>query len=145
MSVVERLFDVRTWRALRHGFRPFMRAMEADARGDFAAALANFEEWLRWDPRPAADHMAFYALLLMMNRRPVEDTMMVLQRVSAGEFNGPRPSAKSRYAQAFSHYMLAFLNSGEDVVARWFDAYKLRPKRGFASRHLLLPNNPVLK
>jgi|SRR5579884_2035705 len=142
---LQRLFDARTWRAARHGFAPFMRAMRAYDRGDTPAAVANFEEWLRWDPRPSADHMAFYGLLLMMDHRPVEETMPIFQRVFAGEFSGPTPKASARYAQAFSHYMLALVYSRDDVVARWLDAYRLKPKTGFAARYLFLPENPVLK
>jgi hypothetical protein len=142
---LSRLLDVRTWRAIRHGFIPFMRALSAYDRGDTSAAIANFEEWLRWDPRPAADYMAFYGLLLMMDHRPVQDTMPIFTRVFEGEFSGPTPKASARYAEAFSHYMLAFVYGRDDVVARWLEAYRLKPKKGFASRYLYLPEKPVLK
>lgn len=144
-SRLSRLLDVRTWRAIRHGFIPFMRALNAYSRGDTSAAAENYEEWLRWDPRPSADYMAFYGLLLMMDHRPVEESMPIFQRVFAGEFSGATPKASARYAEAFAHYMLAFVYSRDDVVARWLDAYRLKPKKGFASRYLYLPDKPLLK
>jgi len=87
--------------------------------------------------------MAIYARLLTLNKRPVEETLKTYMQIAAGEFR--HDNAESRYAEAYANYWVGYLTSRPDVVARWLDAYKLKPTKGFAARELPLPDKPLLK
>ena len=88
--------------------------------------------------------MVFYALLLSMNKRRQEVTE-VLWRVVGGEFRGAKGTRESQYAEAYSHYLIAFLADRSDVLERWLQAYGLQPKSWFASTYLQLPPKPFLR
>jgi len=136
---LSRLFEPHTWRAAT----AYLRAMWAHQKGDHPAALANFEKVLRCARLRTSEHMAFYAVLMGLSKRPARESLQIFIRVAAGEFRSD--TADSRYAEALAHYWVAFLIGRADVLDRWLDAYKLRPNKGFAARELPLPDNPLLK
>ena len=117
--------------------------MLAYQRGDFATALRSYDRALRHDRFRTAENMVFYAILLTLNKKPVEQSLKIYTRVVAGEFS--RGSGESPYARALARYWLSFLLNQQDVVARWLDAYALKPRKGWASSYLPLPDKPLLK
>jgi hypothetical protein len=132
------LFKAQNWRS---GWA-FVNALRAYHKGDYQAALGRFDQVLTVDLLRTAEYMNFYATLLTLNKRRPE-ALRVYEDLIAGKF---RPSrTNSKYAEAYAHYWLAYLTNRQDVVARWLDAYKLKPRRGFASDYLPLPDSPLLK
>jgi hypothetical protein len=118
--------------------------MKAYRDGDFEAALNHFEKVVRWpDPSAPPEYMAFYAQLLILNRRRAE-ALATFKRIAADESGQSARNADARFAVSYARYVVAYLTGQQDVVARWLDAYRLLPKSGFASRHLVLPRNPIL-
>jgi hypothetical protein len=115
--------------------------MTAFERGDFAAALQHFERFIEKFPDPDAEYMAFYGLLLTLNRRAPE-ALPILARVGAGGFRSDQSPDNWQYPEAFARYVVAFFADESDVEKRWADARSLRPDKGFASRNLKLPDNP---
>jgi tetratricopeptide (TPR) repeat protein len=132
-----RLFEPKNWRAAC----AFLKALWAHRKGDYQAAIAQFERATSLDRLRSSEHMAFYALLMALNKRPAEEGLKMFTRVAAGEFR--READESRYAEAFAHYWIAFLTGRADVMERWLDAFKLEPTKGLAARELPLPDNPI--
>jgi hypothetical protein len=114
-------------------------------RGDNSAALEHFEAVLRsFEGRPPPAYMGFYAQLLLINGRPRVDALAIFNRVANGEFSEGRDNAEAQYAVAHSRYVLAYLTKQAETVARWAEARALKPKRGFSSNRLVLPNDPLI-
>lgn len=130
------VLDVKNWRAAIS----LAKAYWARNKGDNQSALPHFERAMRVDRLRTSEHMALYAILLGHGGRAA-DSLAVLKRIAAGEFR--RATDECRYAEALAHYLVALATRRPDVVERWFDAYKLKPKKGFAARELWLPDNPV--
>jgi tetratricopeptide (TPR) repeat protein len=133
------LISLDNWRAASSYFK----AMGAHRKGDYKSALTHFERAMRLDRLRTSEHMAFYASLMALSKRPAEEGLQMFTRVASGEFR--RDNARSKYAEAFAHYWIAFLTNRSDVVPLWLDAYKLKPSKGFAARELPLPDNPLLQ
>ena len=127
------------------GFIPAFSAFQRTHNsGDFSAALGHFERVLAsFDGKPPPEYMGVYAQLLLVNRRPRAEVLAILNRVANGEFEG-RNRPEAQYAVANSRYVLAYLTGQPETVARWAEARALKPKRGFASNHLILPKDPLL-
>ena len=130
-------FDIERWRTVG----PYIRALLAYRKCDFATALKSFERAMRPDSVRTTEHMAFLAQLMVLNQRPPKQYLDLFKRVVAGEF---RENDGSPYAKAYAQYWMAYLLSLPDVMKWWMDAYALKPKNGWASRFLTLPDNPFL-
>jgi tetratricopeptide (TPR) repeat protein len=115
--------------------------MIAFEQGDFATALQHFERFIDKFPDPDAEYMAFFALLLSLNPR-VAEALPILARVGAGGFRLDHSPDRWQYPEAFARYLLAFLADEPDVIERWEQAQAVRPRKGFASENLKLPDNP---
>jgi hypothetical protein len=137
-----RIFQATQWRALFEGTPPFLKSLKHWRDGDNAAALASFEEFLGRDPNPAAEYMAFYGSLLVLNHRS-EDAAVVYNDVLRGKYRPLRWPRRSQYAQAYSHYFLSLIHRRQDAVALWLEAKRLQPTKGFGSRYLPLANSPM--
>ena len=143
VSPLVRLLSLSTWKALRHSAPALLRALKAYRRGENGAALQSFEECLRWMPRVPADYAAFHGTLLVLNRRSPDAARIYRQVLtSTSEDHCPR----SRYAAAYARYYLALIERSDEALAlnRWQEARDLQPSKGFAAKHLTLPDPPVL-
>jgi len=126
-----RVLRLKNWRAAI----AYANALEGHEKGDHEAAIARFERAMRADGLRTSEHIAFYALLMTLSKRPAEDAIQMFTRVAAGEFRGNRDAW--RYAEAFAHYWVAFLTSRADMLERWWDAMKLQANEGL---RCLLPS-----
>lgn len=117
--------------------------MLAYRRGDFAKAAHHFCLLIYVERFATSEYAAFYAYLLVLARAPSADVTHVFRMVAEGEFRqGPN---KSGYPEALAHYFFAYRTKRDDVIARWLDAYALKPNEGFAARYLPLPEKPLFK
>ena len=131
------LLKLENWRAAS----AFLKAMWAYQKGDDKSAIANFARAMRVEKVRTSENMAFYAVLMALNKRPAQEGLEMWTRVAKGEFR--RDTDESRYAEALADYWVAFLTNRDDVEDRWRNALKLRPTKGFAARELSLPSNAV--
>lgn len=134
-----RVLDWRNWWAVWSG----TRAIFAYHGGDCGKAARHFYRMLRVERFQTSEHMAFHAFLLTLSGASRKDVTQIYSLVAAGAYR--KNAEESRYAEALAHYFLAYLTKRQDVVARWLDAYALRPSKGFASRYLPLPDKPLFK
>lgn len=139
---LSRLLRRTTWQAIFKGTPAWARALEAWRNRDDAAALAHFEEFLKWDLEPAAEYMAFYGTLLVLNHRS-EEAAAVYDNVLKGKYKPLRFPSRSRYAQAYAHYHLGLIHRRQDAVALWLQAKRQQPPKGFGSKYLPLANSPL--
>jgi tetratricopeptide (TPR) repeat protein len=142
LRVIRRSLRRLTWRAAFKGTPAFLKSLKAWRNHDDPTALAYFEQFLEVYPDPAAEYMAFYATLLVLNSR-FEQAKSVFSKVLKGLYRPLRWPTRSQYAIAFSHYFLALLQRRPDVIELWLTAQRLRPKKGFGATYLLLGDNPL--
>ena len=131
------LLKLENWRAAR----AFLKAMWAYQKGEYQSAINDFGSAMRADRLRTSEHMAFYAVLMALNKQPAQEGLTMWTRVASGEFR--RDTAESRYAEALAHYWVAFLTDRADVEDRWLDALNLKQTKGFAARELSLPDNAI--
>lgn len=136
---LSRLIEPARWRSVW----AFLGAMLAHRKGDFATSLTAYDKALELESFRTAERMAFYVHLLVLNGKPAEQTVEICKKIAAGEYS--KRARDSRYARALARYWLAYLSNQPDVVALWLEAYRLKPKKGWASRVLHLPDKPLLK
>lgn len=138
-----RLLSPSTWKAVSRSAPALLGALKQYRRGQDEAALGSFEECLRWMPRAPADYLAFYANLLILNRRSPEAAQVFRQVVTS---TSDDRALRSRYAAAYARYYLALIERTDEALAfnYWQVAKDLQPAKGFASKYLRLPDPPVL-
>lgn len=138
-----RILSPRFWRAAFKSSPALLKALKAYRERDDKVALASFEEALRWMPDASADHMAFYATLLILNHRSA-DAARIFEQIIAGQFRPLRSSRGSQYPTLYSRYYLALINRSQDVERCWRRAKELQPESGFGARYLGLPDIAVV-
>jgi hypothetical protein len=132
------LLRPRSWKAAR----AFLKALTAYHKGDYAEALARFDECIKVDLLRTDVNMAFRSILLVLNNHPNVEKTDLYKRIIAGDF---RPAHRSsKYARAYADYFLGYATGLRDIVTLWQRAYELKPTKGFAARYLPLPDNPIL-
>ena len=135
-----RLLDLNNWR----GLVALFRALRVYHRGDRTRAIFLMEKAIQAPGLQCADYMMFYANLLVLDsKKPLDEVIDIYKKVAAREYVGLR--GDHRYPVALAHYILAQLYRRPDVVARWLDAYALKPKKGFAALYLPLPDDPLMR
>jgi hypothetical protein len=142
VRVFQRSLQRATWRAAFVGTPALLESLKAWRDHDDAIALDRFEEFLKVHPDPAAEYMAFYASLLVLNGR-FNEAKAAFAEVSKGRYRPLRWPTRSQYAVAFSHYFLALLQRRSDVVEWWLLAKHERPRKGFGATYLLLGDGPL--
>ena len=132
------LFNVRRWRAAYH----FIRALSLYDRGEYTRSMAHLNRALLDPNVRTSSRVAFKAVLMVRTRRPPREVLNLHLRIAAGTFRSR--SKDDEYAKALSLYWAGYLLNSPDLVARWVEAYRLKPTSWYATTYLSLPPNPVI-
>ena len=116
--------------------------MRAYRKSDYEKALSQLDKSMELEALRSDVNMAFRTVLLALNKRPPEESMHVYRRIVSGDFTPHRTA--SEYARAYADYWLGYLTGRSDIVPLWSRAYGTKPTKGFAARHLPLPESPIL-
>ena len=88
--------------------------------------------------------MAFYALLLTFDKARRTEATRLLAKIVSGKFQRSHITPQTLYAEAWAHYLLAFLIGRHDVLELWLKAHALQTDNRFCSKYLPLPKKPLL-
>ena len=81
---IANFFRLQRWRAAI----ALTTAMLAYEKGRYQVALSHWSRLVQFDRMRTSEHMAFYAVLMALNKRPAKEALAIFSQVAAGEFTG---------------------------------------------------------